>query len=70
MYKELFEPFCRAIGMAVVESKSIFLEYGIDQSTKDHIIDMFPYKFQFVDLGFKYLGFMLKPNKYKREDWY
>lgn len=70
VYKEMLETFCRATGMVVNETKSIFLEYGLDQSTKDHIIDMFPYQCQDVELGFKYLGFVLNPNNYKKEDWY
>jgi len=31
--------------------------------------EVFPYEQQDLDLGLKYLGFQLKPNKYKKEDW-
>ena len=30
---------------------------------------LFPFELIFLDEGLKYLGFKLKPNHYKREDW-
>jgi hypothetical protein len=31
--------------------------------------DLFPYVFEPMDSGFKYLGYFLKPNGYKAMDW-
>ena len=41
-----------------------FFNLGIE----DHIENIFFDKMEDLDKGFKYLGFFLKPNAYKRED--
>ena len=56
--------------MEISESKTLFLEYGLDFITKDQIEGMFPFQFKEVESQFKYLGFFLNPINDPKEDWY
>ena len=40
-----------------------------DQFLQDQITDLFPYKMNSIQVGFKYFGFFLKPNGYCKSDW-
>ena len=56
-FKDILDLFSKATGMDSNDSKSTFLEYGMDLSTKDQLQNMFPFQFKEVENGFKYLGF-------------
>lgn len=62
--------FCSAIGMAISDNESIFLEFGLDPKVKDLLKSFFPFNFKDLDYGFKYMGFQLKPNNYQKLDWH
>lgn len=64
-YKELLEFFCSASRIVASESKSLFLEYGLDASIKYQIQEMFPFQFKDVESRFKYFSFFFKPNNYQ-----
>ena len=66
-YKHILDIFCDGIGMPINESKSIFLEYGMEYTVTDQMKAIFLYSFQELDQGFKYLCFQLKPNNYKNQ---
>ena len=58
--------------MEINPSKSRFLKNGVEDGIFSQIGDLFPFKvgarlWHFE--GFKYLGYMLKPNNYHRKDW-
>jgi hypothetical protein len=69
---EILKIFCRAMGLVVNLLKSTFHYSGIQQEVLDSFKDIFPYNFadlyKFVE-GFRYLGYFLKPDNYKAEDW-
>ena len=43
---------------------------GESSEKTQQILDIFPVKSFPLDLGFKYLGYMLKPNFYQISDWH
>lgn len=59
-YKNLLDLFCSATGMAISDSKSMFLEFGISLEVKDHIHYLFPFNFMNLEQGFKLFGFSVK----------
>ena len=41
----------------------------MQQECKNDLKDLFQYKFEHLESGFKYLGFYIKPNIYGVKDW-
>jgi len=41
----------------------------MDLELQTSYIDLFPFEKQELEKGLKYLGFHLKPNNYRKEDW-
>lgn len=68
-YKEILDLFSSVIGVVVKDNKSNFLEFDLEESIKDQIQGMLPFEIKNVDVGFKYLGFYLKPNNYFKKYW-
>ena len=66
----ILETFCSASGMSISLDKSGFLFSELDQGNLHSIQYFMPYKVDPIQLGFKYLGFFIKPLGYKVEDWY
>lgn len=66
-YKSIMDLFSNSTSMKISESNSIFLEFAMD----DHIIKefkkLFPFEVKPLNLGFKYLGYYLKPNNYSKD---
>jgi hypothetical protein len=69
VYKEVLELFCKAIGMAFNPQKSMFLEARWEVEDLNILKELFPFDVKPIDVGFKYLGFYIKPNYYTRVDW-
>ena len=57
-------------GMDGICCHSGFLFNELDQGNLHSIQHFMPYKADPIQLGFKYLGFFIKPLGYKAEDWY
>lgn len=55
--------------MKISESKSTFLESSMDDNIIKEVKDIFPFEVKPLNLGFKYLGYFLKPNNYSKDDW-
>jgi len=70
LYKDLLERFIKATGMAFSPHKSMFLEDGWTTEELVVLKVFLPYHVTSVDLGFKYLRCFLKPNYYKKTDWF
>ena len=70
LYKDLLESFSKAAGMAFSPQKSMFLEAGWTAKELVVLKDFMPYDVTSVDSGFKYLECFLKPNCYKKTDWF
>jgi hypothetical protein len=49
--------------------KSIFIVQNIDPNLKFHLFSVFNIKIETLDQGMKYLGFPLKSNNYRVNDW-
>jgi hypothetical protein len=70
-FSAIFKLFCEATGMEVSPSKSTFLCHDISQEILNQIQSFFfPFNDGDFESGMKYLGFLLKPNKYLVKDWY
>ena len=55
--------------MHINVEKSILFENGFPKEIRDKLRAEFPYTIKPMDEGFKYLGFVLKPNVYSFKDW-
>jgi hypothetical protein len=62
--------FCGASGLLINVQKSTFLHYGVAEDTLDNLKEVFQYNFIALSEGFRYLGYFLKPDSYKVEDWH
>ena len=68
-YKEILDTFCSATGMEISVAKSSFLFNDIDETVRQRISNFLPFKMDPLTLGFKYLGYYLKPLGYGIKDW-
>lgn len=68
-FHEIFIRFCAATGMIANNSKScIYFGEGENQTILD-VGELFNFKTEPFSMGFKFLGFYLKPNNYVVDDW-
>ena len=67
-YKFLLDIFYSATGMKISEDKSSFLFNEIDDLTRANIASLLPFKMEPLSVGFKYLGYYLKPLGYHVSD--
>ena len=61
--------FKRATGMIINEGKSMLIQNMENRDDLLYLRESFPFNVESLDKGLKYLGFILKPNKYLKEDW-
>ena len=64
-----FAKFCKASGMMANHGKSCIYYGNGDMELVEWIGSLFNFRFAPLDMGFKYLGFYMKPNKYGIKDW-
>lgn len=70
MYNRIIQTFCKASGMLVSSAKSSMFQHSLlDEQIRD-IRSVMPYNCFSIEQGFKYLGFILKPNNYQIKDWH
>ena len=55
--------------MSVSPLKSSFLYQNVDAVFREELAELFPFKMDPITVGFKYLGFNLKPLGYHTSDW-
>ena len=55
-YKNILDIFSNATRMEISEHKLLFLESCVNSELKEQINGLFPFKFQDLECGFKYLG--------------
>ena len=65
----ILSTFCKASGMCISLEKSSFLFSNLDVDVGTDIARFMPYKMDPITIGFKYLGYHLKPLGYKSNDW-
>ena len=56
--------------MCINSNKSCFLHNDLDEDLLRSISSILPYKFDFLNKGFVYLGYFLKPSGYLIKDWH
>ena len=66
---ELLTLFCKATGMQINFQKSTITTLNLEEEVLRTFLELFPFQHFSLDDGIKYLGFRLKPNCYKKEDW-
>jgi hypothetical protein len=67
---KILDVFCSATSLMINVQKSNSLHSGVQQGTLEYLKELFQYNFNDLLEGFTYLGFFLKPNSYKVEDWH
>eukprot|EP00253_Pinus_taeda_P010381 PITA_10381 len=67
--KAILELFMKATGMQINIRKSQCILEGFSRNERAQIITSLPFESLSMDDPFKYLGFWLKPNSYKKQDW-
>ena len=68
-FAELLELFCIASGMCISVGKSTFLVCNVGERVLNNISGILPFKMDSILVGFKYLGYYLKPLGYGIKDW-
>ena len=66
--EQILDLYKKATGMHINVEKSILSENGFPEEIRDRLRAEFPCIIKPMDEGFKYLGFVLKPNAYSK-DW-
>ena len=69
-FKVILDTFCEASGMCININKSYFLHNDLDEALLRRIYGLLPYRFDYLNKGFDYLGYFLKPSGYLIKDWY
>lgn len=67
--RNILDLFLKATGMQINSKKSHIIVEGLNRQEKAQINSFFPYETSNMESPFKYLGFWLNPNAYKKEDW-
>jgi hypothetical protein len=63
-FKDIMDLFYKAIGMKMNLEKSTLTLWGTHEHEMNYISQIFPFKLIDLDMGLKYLGFLLKPKMY------
>jgi hypothetical protein len=66
---DILATFLLATGMIINEKKYTISTSELDEEENEVYQRLFPFTLQDISQGIKYLGFQLKPNSYKKEDW-
>ena len=69
-FKVILDTFCDALGMCINMHKSCFLHNDLDDALLRRIIVLLHYRFDYLNKGFGYLGYFLKPSGYLVKDWH
>eukprot|EP00253_Pinus_taeda_P016622 PITA_16622 len=68
-YKNIIDLFMKATGMQLNYGKFQVCVAGYNRRECNSMTNLFPFHIQPLASPFKYLGFWLKPDSYKKEDW-
>eukprot|EP00253_Pinus_taeda_P016010 PITA_16010 len=55
--------------MQINSRKSQIIQEGLSRPEREQFRSLFPFEISSMGAPFKYLGFWLKPNAYRKEDW-
>ena len=66
---EILLLLCKETGMQINSRKSRLTNFNLEYDVMRVMLELFPFLHYTLDEGIKYLGFILKPNCYRKEDW-
>ena len=69
-FEFILSTFCKTFGICISMEKSVFLFNNVDNDILLNISRFMPYKMDPLSIGFKYLGYFLKPLGNKTNDWH
>lgn len=69
IYKLTLDLFRNSTDMLISDTKSTFLEFGMEDPIIKEIKQFFPFEVKDLNQEFKYLGYYLEPNNYIKQDW-
>ena len=55
--------------MNIKFGKSTVTTHLLNKDEEQELLTLFPFNIERLDEGLKYLGFFLKSNDYKKQDW-
>jgi hypothetical protein len=67
--QNILATFCSGTGLLINAQKTSFYQFGMQQQVLDSLKEIFLYSINNLTLGFKYLGYILKDDRFKEEDW-
>eukprot|EP00253_Pinus_taeda_P023384 PITA_23384 len=67
--KNILDLFMKATGMQINFRKSQLITEGLHRNEETQISALLPFEVLSMENPFKYLGFWLKPNAYRKQDW-
>jgi hypothetical protein len=67
--RDILSLFSKATGMQINDRKSSLTTFLLSEEEELAHYTFFPFERRALDDGLKYLGFNLKPNDYRKEDW-
>jgi hypothetical protein len=67
--RDILSLFSKATGMQINDRKSSLTNFLLLEEEDLAHYSFFPFEIRALDDGLKYLGFNLKPNDYRKEDW-
>jgi hypothetical protein len=65
----ILDLFGRVTGMQINARKSTLSVHKLEAEEMTYYHSLYPYEVKDFDAGLKYLGFHIKLNYYKKEDW-
>ena len=68
-FEVILDNFWSASGMCISIDKSGFLFNELDEGVLNNILHYLPYKVDPIHMGFKYLGYFIKPLSYEVKEW-
>ena len=68
--QEILDLFSKATGMEINEGKSSLTTHMLSQVEEAELKRFFPFSSAGLEEGLKYLGFSLKANRYRKQDWF
>jgi hypothetical protein len=67
--QDILQNFCCASGMVINPQKLFLLHSGVQMETLMALKEFLLFPLKDLALGFKYLGYLLKSDSYKADDW-
>jgi hypothetical protein len=67
--KEVLDIYCKDTSMEINVDKSCLITHCLSNISSQQIYNLLPFPKKELEIGFKYLGFFLKPGNYRYANW-